>query len=283
MGGCPALYSLAMNRRSFGLLTALTAVPAAAQPAIFLADDTRPPHVSVSWPTRDGKTSTIEGERRYQSSAQKSPLGHGIDCYVALGGTRLNKGLGDAHGAGVLVGLYKADPKKPFFENIAENGVISITLDHVYMNQPAEPHPKTVLMHVRYMLEDLQACGISGNGRNLINTADPEDAIKERTNGASARFGALDGKGDEHGKVETKVEADGSITMTVKFPYPLLRHTEDPYKRTNPGGFFEPNHFHVEVELVPAPKQEEAKTPPPEKKPENPGPKDEPGKPASPK
>lgn len=248
------------------------------QPTVLLADDSRPAHVTVSWPTRDGKTTTIEGERHYQSAGQKSPLGRGIDCYVALGGTRLNKGMGDPKGAGILVGLYKADAKKPFFENIAENAVISVTLDRVFMNQPAAPREKTVLMHLRYMLEDLAACGISGNGRNLITTSDPEDPIKDRTQGASARLGSLDGKTDEHGKVETKVEADGSITLMVKFPYPLLRHTEDPYKRTNPGGFFEPNHFHIEVEVVPSKKPEDSKPPAEKASATKPDPKPEPAK-----
>ena len=160
-------------------VVAAAAAGARAQPSILLADDSRDPHVKVSWPTRDGKTITIEGDRRYQSSAQKKDLGRGIDCYVALGGTRLNKGLGNARGAGVLVGLYKADTKKPFFENIAENAVITVTLDSVFMNQPVRPRPESVLMHVRYMLEDLVACGLSSNGRNLVNTADPDDPIKE--------------------------------------------------------------------------------------------------------
>lgn len=224
---------------------------ALAQPSILLADDARPAHVAVSWTTQDGKTISLEGDRGYKSAAQKTPLGHNVECYVALGGTRLNKGLGHPDGAGVLVGLYKLDAKKPFFADIAENATITMKLDHVFMNQPVVPRPQTVLMHLRYMMEDLQACGLSGNARNLFNTADPEDPIKDRTLGASARLGCLDGKGDDHGSVDAKTEADGSVTLTIKFPYPLLRHTEDPYKRTKPGGFFEPNHFHIEIELLP--------------------------------
>lgn len=223
---------------------------ASAQTTILMADEAKVPHVTVSWPTADGKAVKLEGDRGYKSSAQKTPLGKNLECYVAIGGTRQSKGVTHPDSSGVLVGLYKIDPKKPLFEGISDNAIITISLEHVVMNRPAVPRPKTAMMHLRYMLEDLTACGLSSNARNLFNLADPEDELKDRTNGGSSRPGALDGKGPDHGSVESKVEADGSISFTFKFPYALLRHIEDPYKRSNPGGFFEPNHFHVEMEVM---------------------------------
>jgi hypothetical protein len=229
-----------------------------AQTTILLADDSKTPSVRVSWPTRDGKVTELKGDRRFQSAAQKAPLGPNLDCYVALGGTRLGKGLADPSGAVVLLGLYKKDPAKPLFENIADNAAVAISLRGVFMNRPAVPRPKTAMMHLKYMLEDLKACGLSGNARNLFNTADPEDPVIARAAGGSVRPGCLDGKGPEHGSVEATTEADGSVSITFIVPYALLRHTQDPYQRTNPGGFFEPNHFHVEIELVPKPAKEES-------------------------
>ncbi len=235
-----------------------------AQTTILMADESKPPHVTVSWPAADGTVVKIEGDRGYKSSAQKTPLGRNLECYVAVGGTRQSKGIAHQDSSGVLVGLYKLDPKKPLFEGISDNAVVTISLEHIVMNRPAVPRPKTAMMHLRYMLEDLTACGLSSNARNLFNLADPEDELKDKTNGGSSRPGALDGKGADHGSVESKVEADGSVSFTFKFPYALLRHIEDPYKRSNPGGFFEPNHFHVEMELMDkavADRQEDATTP----------------------
>jgi hypothetical protein len=224
---------------------------AADPPRILLADDSRRARVTVSWPVRDGGVSSIEGERPYRSPGDKTLLGKHIECFVALGGTRVDKGAGHPEGAVVRVGLYKTDPKKPFFEGLADGGAITIRIDGVYMNQPATPRPKTGLMHLRYMLGDLANCGISPDGRNLYITASPDDKVLGVVAKDSARPGALDGVGPEHGSVTAETGADGSISATFRFPYALLRHIKDPSQRTAPGGFFEPSHFHCEVELVP--------------------------------
>jgi hypothetical protein len=223
----------------------------AQEASILLADDAHRPHVVISWPTRDGKTVTLEGERAWRSPGDKSLLGKNVECYAALGGTRLEKGAGHPKGAIVRVGLYKADAKKPFFEDIADDATITITLDHIVMNQPATPRLKTGLMHMKYMQSDLVACGLDGTARNLLNTSDPEDPLAKVVVPGTARPGSLDGQGKDHGAFQARTEADGSVTVTVTFPYVLLRHIKDPSQRTNPGGFFEPQHFHVEMELIP--------------------------------
>src|SRR6185295_4914778 len=97
----------------------------AADPPLLLADTSRWPRVTVEWETTDGKTVKLEGERGYKSPADKSPLGKNVDCYVALGGTRLDKGCGDPHGAILRVGLYKSDTKQLFFDGIREGGQIT--------------------------------------------------------------------------------------------------------------------------------------------------------------
>jgi len=47
-------------------------------------------------------------------------------------------------------------------------------------------------------------------------------------------------------------DADGAITMQARIPYELFRHVRDPWLRVQPGTFFEPQHFHVEFESLPA-------------------------------
>ncbi|MBX3376470.1 MAG: hypothetical protein KF678_05645 [Phycisphaeraceae bacterium] len=230
----------------------LGAASARAQHDILLAEDLKIPRVTIAWPVRDGGVATFSGERRYQSSAQKRELAPNIDVYVGLGGTRLDRGKADRRGAVVQVGLYKQDPGKPFFRDIKEGAAITIRLDRVVMNRPAAPVPRTSLVHMRYMLEDLQTCGLGGEARNLILTADKQDPVLQTYNELSARPGSLDGSSPDAGRVETRVEQDGAISLSLTLPYALLRHTQDPYQRTTPGGFFEPNHFHFEIELMPA-------------------------------
>src|SRR5262245_10679289 len=122
-----------------GLMVLMGARVACSQePPLLLADTTRWPRVTVAWEPEEGKQVKLGGERGYKSPADKAPLGKNIECYVALGGTRLDKGCGDPHGAILRVGLYKVDPNQLFFEGIKEGGWVTITLDRVYMNQPVE-------------------------------------------------------------------------------------------------------------------------------------------------
>ena len=127
--------------------------------------------------------------------------------------------------------------------------MITVRLDHVWMNQPVVVRPQSVLMQERYLLGDLASCGLDGSARTLVVTVDPKDPVLGSVKPENARPGGLDG-GPEHGSVETKVEADGSVMLEVKFPYPMLRHVKDPNLRVKPGAFFEPQYFHVEVEMV---------------------------------
>ncbi len=230
---------------------AVLAPMAKAQTELLLADTTRRPRVTVSWPTSKGQTTTLQGDRGYESPGQKSLLGKNVEAYVALGGTRLDKGAGHPRGAVVRVGLYKLDAKKLFFDDIAETGIVTIKLEGIFMNQPAVPRPKTGLMHLKYILNDLQDCGLDGNDRNLLITVEPDDPVKAVTLADSGRWGGLDGKGDQHGSLTAAVQPDGSVSMVCTFPYPVLRHLKDPYQRSKPGAFFEPQHFHIEIELLP--------------------------------
>src|SRR5690606_23911593 len=79
-------------------LVSAHAAGAAWTPPLLLADDSRRPKVTVVWPTRDGEEIRLQGTRPFRSPGDKKPLGHNIHAYVALGGTRVDRGLGDPDG-----------------------------------------------------------------------------------------------------------------------------------------------------------------------------------------
>lgn len=216
-----------------------------------LVDTEKTPHVVISWPTRDGGIISLEADRQYQSPSEKTYLGRNLDCFVALGGTRLDRGVGHPAGAIVRVGFYKADTAKLFFESLADDASISVTLTNVHFNQPATPRRQTALQHLKYMTEDIIACGLGPQALDQFNTFSSTDTLRGRITSENGRLGALGGKSDHAGSVAVRREDDGSITMTASIPYPLLRHTRDPWLRTTPGGFFEPQHFHIEFEVLP--------------------------------
>jgi hypothetical protein len=230
-------------------------------PPLLLADDSRTPHITVTWPTRDGGEIRLDGVRPYRSPGHKRSLGRNIDAYIALGGTRVDKGMGHPDGATLRVGLYKQDFRRPFFEKIADDAQVTMTLHKVFMNQPVVARPSTGLMHIQYMLSDLARCGLGDDARNLFNTADAADPLLATVLPNSARPGVLAGGGVGRGTITSQVENDGSVTVTWTFPYGLLRHLQDPYQRDTPGGFFEPQHFHVEIEVVPLAIAESLETP----------------------
>jgi hypothetical protein len=227
-------------------------VAAGGTPPLLLADDSRLPKVVISWPTREGGEVRLEGVRPYRSPGDKRLLGRNVEVYVALGGTRVDRGLGHPDGAAVRVGLYKREVRRPFFDTIADDAQVTITLENIHMNQPVIPRPVTGLMHLQYMLSDLTSCGLGEDARNLYNTADAADPLLRTVLESSVRPGSLTGGGPGRGTITTSVADDGAVTITWKFPYGLLRHLQDPYQRDTPGGFFEPQHFHVELELVSA-------------------------------
>lgn len=234
--------------------------PAPSGSPLLLADTTSHPSVTVSWPSRDGSTVLLRGERAYRSRGGRTPLGPHLEAFVALGGARLEKGFGHPRGAVVQVGISKRDARRLYFADLAENGQITVTLRGVRMNQPAAPVIETALIHFRYMDTDLAYCGIDPDFCNLYLTRDPDDplamVIPDR-----ARFGLLDGA-PGHGRVTAAVEPDGSISIGVSFPYELLRHPRDPYLRATPGAFLEPQYFTVEMELLPAGVPREPPRPP---------------------
>lgn len=185
--------------------------------AMFLVDDSIRPNVRIAWPTRDGGERVLEGERPYESPVQKSPLGANIEVYVALGGTRLDRGQGQAEGLIVRVGFYKAQPNEAFFEDIAPAGpdggppIVRVSLGPIRFSRPACPAPGTMLQHVQFTLDELAACGIGGASRDQFNTADPRDTHTDRLTPADSRRGVLHVRVVGAGEAPVPPEIDASM------------------------------------------------------------------------
>jgi hypothetical protein len=218
---------------------------------LFLIDDTHKAQVTISWPTRSGQPVSMQVELAWTSPNERTAIDHGLQAFAAMGGSRLEKGAGNPSGAVVRTGFYKADNTKPFFEDLAQGGAITIVMTNVLFNQPGVPRPATVLQHLKYMPEDVAACGLGDTALDQFNTASMTDTLKGKITVANGRLGVLDGSSPAGGSAKFEQAADGSITMTAVIPYALFRHVRDPWQRTNPGTFFEPTHFHVEFEVLP--------------------------------
>jgi hypothetical protein len=243
-----------MNRRLFfaaaGLALGVLGAGRALGP-LFLIDDTHKPTVTISWPTVSGGATTLKAEVGWTSTTDRTVLGHNLEVFACLGGTRLDKGAGNPAGAIVRTGFYKTDVRKPMFEDIADKGAVTIVMTNILFNRPAVAMPTTALQHLKYMPEDAAVCGLGDTGLDQYNTADASDTLHGKITVANARLGVLDGSSTGAGSVKFDQAATGEITMTAVIPYALFRHVRDPWQRTNPGTFFEPTHFHVEVEILP--------------------------------
>lgn len=220
-------------------------------PVLLLADTEKLPKIVVSWPTQDGRRTTVEGQRPYRSQGDRLPLGANVSCYVAMGGTRSERGAGHPKGQVVQVGLGRIDSIRPFFADITQDPVISIRLTGVFMNQPVTPRPESVVLRLRYLPDDLAACGLGGSASSLFLTSSRTDTLKGRITADNGRLGVLDGASPGHATIRLSKEPDGSVSMDAQIPYALLRHIKDPWLRTQPGTFLEPSYFHIEFEVIP--------------------------------
>jgi hypothetical protein len=227
----------------------LMSAPASAQ--LFLVDDTSRPKATIRWETKDGEKMSLASEVSYTDTNDRTSLGHNVELFVAVGGTRLEKGWGHPDGAIIRVGYYKADNFKPFFEDIKDGADVHVKLENVAFNQPARGRPRTILQHIKYTIEDVLSCGLTEDALDQYNTASPTETLGTVITTDNGRLGVLDGSRKRGGEASLVQEDDGTFTLTARIPYALFRHVRDPWLRTTPGTFFEPYHFHVEFEVVP--------------------------------
>ena len=244
----------------------VTAVAAAGStPAtgpVLYVDDSARPHYSLSWETTDDETILLEGERPYTTPEQRGILGYNVEVFVAVGGTRLDKAAGRESGAILRVGFYKSDPKSLFFTDIREGSPVIITMDGVRFAGEGVPVPETALQHLKYTLADVRECGLSDQAKDQYNTYSADDTMNGQITPDNARMASVDGETDERsgengdaapleGEIRVWLAEDGSVSLRAEVPYAMFRHVRDPWMRSDPGGFFEPYHFHLEFEAIP--------------------------------
>lgn len=234
-----------------GLGTAPAATCAESGGPILLADDTKLPHVRVRWVRADGTETLLEADLPYTSPDGRVRLGENLEAFVALGGSRLEKGAGYPGGAIVRVGLYKADRDLLMFEDIANGGELVIELTNVVFNQPAVPDPETLVQRLEYKADDILACGLTINQTEMFNVHSDDDNMGGTILPEQARFSCLGGADENGGEAAVTLEGDGSIALRAVVPYRLLRHKGDPWALEVPGTFFEPFHFDLEYEVLP--------------------------------
>ncbi|USN98105.1 MAG: hypothetical protein H6810_07900 [Phycisphaeraceae bacterium] len=230
-----------------------------ADPPLLLVDTTHEPHVRVNWTDADGKAHKGDLDAPYTVDADRRPITDNLECFVAVGGTRLTKGAGHPRGAVVRVGFYKRDYGKAMIANVTKDTIFEVTLSGVRFNQPVDVYPQSIIQHLKYDPSGMQQCGIPGDAKEQLNLASPVDTLNDRiVPGRNASLGALAGGADPAtwgnalGAVAIKTEDDGSVTMTVRFRYPALRNIRDPWQSDLPGTFLEPIHFHLEFEAIPS-------------------------------
>ncbi|MFG0283129.1 MAG: hypothetical protein ACF8R7_01795 [Phycisphaerales bacterium JB039] len=246
---------------SIAAALAAAALAAWSGPVLYV-DDSAHPRYSLSWETTDGETIVLEGQRPYTTPEQRGILGYNVEAFVAVGGTRLDKGAGRESGAILRIGFYKSDPKSLFFTDIREGSPVTITMDGVRFAGEGVPVPETALQHLKYTLADVRECGLSDEAKDQYNTRSADDTMNGQITPDNARMASLDGKADERsaengqaapleGEVKVWLADDGSVSLRALVPYAMFRHVRDPWMRSDPGGFFEPYHFHLEFEAIP--------------------------------
>lgn len=218
---------------------------------VFLLDSEHHPHVKVSWPCVDGKSTVLEADREYAAPNDRTPLGKNLSCYVGLGGNRGDYGLGHPGAVDVRVGLYKVDKTKPMFEALAEKSSVTVVFSSLKFNAPARALPETTVQHLKFE-DPNNVLGCAGDPQLLVtwNTYDPFETMGGRLNRRNGRQGVLGEKNTTGAKVTFETDKDGLVTMTAVIPYALFKHADDPWLRSEPGDFVEPVHFHIEFEVM---------------------------------
>ncbi len=220
-------------------------------PRILLAETDAVPSVRIGW-IADGQHQWHQGDRPYAPPIGGEQIAPNLNCYVALGGTRIETGAGHPDGLVVRLGLTKIDNTKELFKDIDPGTSVTMIVQGIRLNKPIKAHEGTGLVHLKYALGDLEACSLPGTARNQYLMVDPDDTLGGRVSkGVNATPGGLDG-GQGHGDVQVEIDDDHqTVKMTVRVPYAMFRHLQDPWESDLPGTFFEPIHLHAEVELIP--------------------------------
>lgn len=227
-------------------------------PALLLVEPDAKPTLELRWPITGGGERVHALEMAYTAPGGRVALAEGVEAYVALGGSRLDKGVADPRGLICRAGIYRTEGAEPIFRDIEPGGVITLTLTGVRFNQAVDVDARRIVQHVKFTVEELEACGLVGAATDLFNTADERDPMRARMRRESARHGyfstgeAREDGDDAGGRVRVTRVSAREVGVVLRFPYAALRHPLDPSRLEAPGAFQEPSHFHVEFEAVPS-------------------------------
>ena len=245
------------------------------RPGLLLADERWTPRLQVSWTTDQGQWKACRASLPYASASARVALCDNLDVYAALGGTRLEKGAADPAGAIVRVGFYKRDPDRLMLQNPARGAFVRIRITNVRFNQPVDPKPRSLVQHMNYSDGALQACGAPSRLADIFLTANREDDLAARIRdprGVRPGFYSIADRITlppassppqapevaASAVTTARVMADGTVTFEALFPYAAFRHAVATLQPPIPGEFSEPDHFHLEFEVVPAGNQAES-------------------------
>ena len=237
------------------------------RPFLLMVDPDERPRLELAWQTNSGWRS-CGGRFSYTSPMVREAVCENLTAFVALGGTRLDKQAGDPTGAIVRAGFYKADGGDLLLPDAAPGALVKLRLTGVRFNQPVRVRPTSVLSHLKYGAEALESCGAPRELADVYLTANPEDDLAgSLMDERGARLGYLRVSGSPlrrpqavgpvlvpeqtTGAATVRVERDGTVTLEAMWPYSAFRHVLGLYQDPAPGGFAEPDHFHVEFEAVP--------------------------------
>jgi len=238
----------------------------AATGMLLASTDTRPT-LTLAWQTNSGWRS-VSDDFDYTAPNVRTDFAPNLDAYVGLGGTRLDKGAGDPAGLIVRVGFYKLDPGQLLLPDVAPGGKLKLTLSGVRFNQAVDAAPRSILAHLKYGAAALESCGAPRELADVYLTANPADDLSSKLiDERGARLGFLlptafplsrpntltapTPPERTHGRASARLLPDGSLTIEALLPYSAFRHTLGVYQPPEPGRFAEPDHFHIEVEVVP--------------------------------
>ncbi|GJM23709.1 MAG: hypothetical protein DHS20C16_01240 [Phycisphaerae bacterium] len=167
-------------------------------------------------------------------------------------------------------GFYKYDSNgfnKPgeFFPNLTPGSSITIAIEDIEFDRPVQVQENTALLHLLWDIDQSDSLGL--NDQNL-----PRAYSNPNNHHTVPNFRDVSDFQNENVFVENPVpnynigdivptfsqSQPNMVTVSLTFPYELLRHFEDdglgvPSGLPGPGGFLEPFHFHLEYLVVPEP------------------------------
>lgn len=159
--------------------------------------------------------------------------------------------------------FFKADQSQSWFPNIADDGMITVSVQNIEFDQPAFIDESTLMLHMRWISisEQLDSPYLATDDHYLATDPFRDFDIFQQA-GLLTNFPTPNYL-NESSLVNWSITGNGttSLGIEVSFPYSALRNFEEdplnpqtvPEGLPAPQGFLEPNHFHIEYTVAPEP------------------------------